>query len=647
MIPAQTQRSVETSPVAASASFGISQNDVAHILTMLRDTLYSDRVLAVLREYAANAWDVHREVGKGDVPIRVTLPTLESPTLEIRDFGSGISREDMLGRFLLAGASTKRGSNLAVGTLGIGRLSGFAYGDSFVVESRHGGVCSTYVAVIDASERGRIDLLDEQPATDTGLAIRLSVRASDIEEFRQKAARLFAYMQPRPTINVELPSMGERVGDGVLLEEGGWSAVMGCVSYPIDLSQIGAARFVYDLAGVLYFDIGELHFSASREALKYTDQTKRALKDKLGTFIDEYVRHQLAAIESQATSPWDRLLRLQSLRRFDLPWLKLATTAPEWIELPDFSSFMLSLRDGKKKYKAAKLSVHPSSRFVVRDDKRALSGFRFTLADYIATPEGAHSVEEVEAEIAGVVSSLGIAGIPIVRTSAMPWTAPPRRVRSSVRSSVRSNTPRGRAFRLRPPNTIYYAPYSRFWEPVRREPEEGDVYVLLDSFRCGDFYTKYHNDADICSALKLGPMPAIYGYKVGHGPKVGLNYDAWRQAFLASSLKRPEVQEKLAQLSLANEPAPGTIELDRIEQRLGPEHAVSRFCRRLCEANKMPFAVKQALHDLLRQTGGKVPQVDKPALGRYPLLAVEGIAKLWGDNAATWLDYVAGKKRAK
>ena len=50
MIPTLTRRSVETSPVAASASFGISQNDVAHILTMLRDTLYSDRVLAVLRE---------------------------------------------------------------------------------------------------------------------------------------------------------------------------------------------------------------------------------------------------------------------------------------------------------------------------------------------------------------------------------------------------------------------------------------------------------------------------------------------------------------------------------------------------------------------------------------------------------------------
>ena len=642
MVPTLTQRSVETSPVAASASFGISQNDVAHILTMLRDTLYSDRVLAVLREYAANAWDVHREVGKGDVPIRVTLPTLESPTLEIRDFGSGISREDMLGRFLLAGASTKRGSNLAVGTLGIGRLSGFAYGDSFVVESRHGGVCSTYVAVIDASERGRIDLLDEQPATDTGLAIRLSVRASDIGEFRQKAERLFAYMQPRPAINVELPKMGERVGDGVLLEYGGWSAVMGCVSYPIDLSQIGAARFVYDLAGVLYFDIGALQFSASREALKYTDQTKRALKDKLSTFLDEYVRQQVVAIESSATSSWDRLLRLQSLRRFDLPWLKLNTVAPTAIELPDFSSFALSIRDGKKKYKATKLNVHPTSRFVIRDDKRALSGFRFTLGDYIATPEGESTVEDVEAEIACVVASLKIEGVPLVRTSAMPWTAPPRR----ARSGMRSNTPRGRAFKLRPLE-YFSLPYSRYWEPVRRDAEESDVYVLMDSFRCGDFYAKYQNDAAICTALKLGPMPTVYGYKVGHGPKVGQQYDAWRKLFLASLLKRPEIQEKLAQLAYASEDAPILPVLETIEQRIGAEHPVARICRRLYEASKMPPKVKNALRDLLMQTEGKLPPTDKSALRRYPLLAAEGIAKLWGDNAATWLDYVAGKKRAK
>lgn len=109
-----------------TAEFGISRDDEVHVLTMLRDTLYSDKPLAVLREYSSNAWDAHRDAGKVDVLIEVTLPTAMEPTLRIRDHGCGISLDDMLGRFLKAGASTKRGSNNTVGTLGIGRLSGFA-----------------------------------------------------------------------------------------------------------------------------------------------------------------------------------------------------------------------------------------------------------------------------------------------------------------------------------------------------------------------------------------------------------------------------------------------------------------------------------------------------------------------------------------
>ena len=42
-----------------SAEFGISKGDEAHLMQILRDTLYSDKVLAVLREYSSNAWDAH------------------------------------------------------------------------------------------------------------------------------------------------------------------------------------------------------------------------------------------------------------------------------------------------------------------------------------------------------------------------------------------------------------------------------------------------------------------------------------------------------------------------------------------------------------------------------------------------------------
>jgi hypothetical protein len=182
---------------------------------------------------------------------------------------------------------------------------------------------------------------------------------------------------------------------------------------------------------------------------------------------------------------------------------------------------------------------------------------------------------------------------------------------------------------------------------VRRDAEASDVYVTLNAFRCDDFYAKYRDDAAICAALKLGSMPVVYGYKCGHAPAVGQKYETWRSAFLASSLKMPHVQELLAQLAYVGNDSPSFAATAAIEERLGADHPVARLCRRMHEANKMTYDVKQALRDLLTQTNAKHPTADTSALRRYPLLAAEGIAKLWGNHAAAWLDYVAGKKRAK
>ena len=173
------------------------------------------------------------------------------------------------------------------------------------------------------------------------------------------------------------------------------------------------------------------------------------------------------------------------------------------------------------------------------------------------------------------------------------------------------------------------------------------MYVTLNAFRCGDFYAKYRDDAAICAALKLGSMPVVYGYKCGYPPAVGQKYETWRSAFLASSLKMPHVQELLAQLAYVGNDSPSSDATVAIEERIGANHPVARLCRRMHEASKMPFEVKHALRDLLTQTNAKHPTADNSALRRYPLLAAEGIAKLWGNHAAAWLDYVAGKKRAK
>ena len=156
MIPQVHDRQVVSNGNQPGVSFGISTKDSAHLMTILRDTLYSDKVAAVLREYGANAKDAHVEAGIKDRPIEVKLPTNMEPTLEIRDYGLGLSHEQVFTVFSQYGASTKRTDNEAIGYLGIGSKSGFAYSDSFTIVSRNGGMCRTYVAVLDATEQGEI-----------------------------------------------------------------------------------------------------------------------------------------------------------------------------------------------------------------------------------------------------------------------------------------------------------------------------------------------------------------------------------------------------------------------------------------------------------------------------------------------------------
>lgn len=151
MQTAAVERVVTNSGTLGSAEFGISQKHAAHIMGILRSTLYSRKALAVLTEYGTNAWDEHRQAGIGDKPIHVVMPTAFKPTLKIRDFGRGLSEHDVLHIYTQYGESTKRDTNDAAGMLGIGCKAGFAYTDQFTVTSWHAGTKSVYVAVLDVS----------------------------------------------------------------------------------------------------------------------------------------------------------------------------------------------------------------------------------------------------------------------------------------------------------------------------------------------------------------------------------------------------------------------------------------------------------------------------------------------------------------
>ena len=65
--------------------FGIG--DLALIMDIIRNKMYSNPIRACCQEIMSNARDAHREVFKDNVPIEVKLPTNDDPSFHIRDFG--------------------------------------------------------------------------------------------------------------------------------------------------------------------------------------------------------------------------------------------------------------------------------------------------------------------------------------------------------------------------------------------------------------------------------------------------------------------------------------------------------------------------------------------------------------------------------
>ena len=309
MITKDTNTKLNQSQEFTSYSFGIKESGLSHIFNVLRNQLYSDKILAVIREYSANALDAHAEVGKQDTPIEVTVPSQLNLNFEVRDFGRGLTEKEIGEIYAMYGESTKRGTNEQIGQLGLGSKSGFAYGDNFLITSWTKGKKVVYNAFIDPSQVGRIAKMQEEKSDEPcGIKITIPVKQGDIISFQKKALELFSLFQIFPTLHgVSKDQIDEAFAPKHIIFEAkdqSWRltedgegnrfhAIMGNIPYPINL---GALNIPYDtdeynflsyLRGTIKFPIGALEVAANREDLQYTDATIAAIKSKIAEIIQE------------------------------------------------------------------------------------------------------------------------------------------------------------------------------------------------------------------------------------------------------------------------------------------------------------------------------------------------------------------------
>lgn len=293
----------------------LDSNGLAHIMSVLTD-LYSDPELAIIREYSTNAWDSHVEAGTTE-PIEVNTPTGLNSNFSVRDYGVGLSRQDIIDIYSKYGASTKRGTNDQTGMLGLGCKSALTYTNQFNIKSVKDGV-QLFVAVSrDASGAGSMEIISETP-TSARDGVEIIVPAKSYNSLDQKAKEFFKYWQPgRVKLNgkfLEIPDHIE-ITNRVWMITGEQKSyiMMGGVPYLIEEDNGYYYGRQYGL--VIFADIGEVNFTPSRESLHYTALTKATINKYNKEFVDNVQSSFQKQIE-QAKNHYEALMIADTWRKF-------------------------------------------------------------------------------------------------------------------------------------------------------------------------------------------------------------------------------------------------------------------------------------------------------------------------------------------
>lgn len=305
MIPVKTKEELyvkETNDV----QFGMVVD--AKAFSILSDSLYTNKIRAVVREYMTNAYDSHVDAGYPEKPFKLHVPTKLEPYFEVQDYGVGLDKDGVEKVFCTFFHSTKENSNESNGCLGLGSKSVFSLSSQASLTSIKDNTRYTYSLHKNSKGEPVAKLVQENTTEEgNGVSIKIPVNPNDIWKWEEEISYVITGFKAEPILNTR-----------VFLEESDWygvmkdvltdvresslgvaslnghnkgvSVLMGNVLYPVDKpeqylkndkirSMYKQVRNLFSV--VVKADLGEMMVAPSREALSMCDTTRRALSRKL------------------------------------------------------------------------------------------------------------------------------------------------------------------------------------------------------------------------------------------------------------------------------------------------------------------------------------------------------------------------------
>lgn len=308
---------------------GKSLEEIAAVLN--ENTEYVEKELQTLEQFPN--YDLTNWEEKSPV---IHLPNSNEPFFSVRDYGTGLAHDLVMELYTAYFWSNKQTSNDYTGCLGLGSKSPFAYTDHFTVTSYWNGEKRIYVARLKDGFPDIDIFINEETGEEevyptdepNGLEVQLAVQGCHFDSFAEEAKTLYPNFRHKLEIvgnsyaktYIEDILNAKAEGTYYLLEgsenrrwgfrpNGGneTRAIMGNIAYPISLSYdaksglSAGARLVLESGIDIYFNLGELQITPSREHLSYKESTIAIVRDAAEKVAAEITPKVLAQMDDCKT----------------------------------------------------------------------------------------------------------------------------------------------------------------------------------------------------------------------------------------------------------------------------------------------------------------------------------------------------------
>lgn len=293
----------------------VKANKIGRLCQIMWDSVYSDKVLACVRETIANALDEHDKYSVNK-PVHITLEKENgSINFKCRDFAKGLDERGMRDVFAMLLESTKSGDNSQTGGFGVGAKAPLAVVNSFTVISYFGGKATTYSifkTMDDDGFKANIVEIYSEDSNETGIEVIVPVEKSLESEFREKISSVVENCRQGTEITFEKvkprkPSATLKVGEATLESGKRGNAPyrfsggirMGSIVYPFpSFWKFDSGRFSDEIL-IIDVPVGTFDLPISREEISDVPASRRKaeeLKEKINEARDATLQKEKVSV---------------------------------------------------------------------------------------------------------------------------------------------------------------------------------------------------------------------------------------------------------------------------------------------------------------------------------------------------------------